>query len=586
MRAFFALVSAVWHYAKGRRHLVMLYGLMFVAANCISLTEPLIIGLLINALQQATVTSGTAHLILFYLLLLLGESAAFWLFHGPARVIEQGVAFFVQTVFVERYFDVVVHLPAQWHKNQHSGATINKLRKASNALRGFTGNGYQFIEMLMRLVGSVLALYLIMPMAALLTVAVAVCALTVAFTFDRYLLPRYETINAHEHYTASALHDYITNVITVITLRLQRLTHREIHRRLTHYFPYVRRTNQVEETKWFMATMIIAGMTTVVLGWYIFSTLSVGAVPLIGTVFMLYQYLQKIGGAFYTFAWKYGDTVQQYADLQSADPILRATPAQRDDAVRLPSAWQTLQIRDLHFTYEDEEKREHHLKDIHLTLVKGRKIALVGESGSGKSTLMVLLRGLQKADRVTVSADGKSLPHGLQHLAPHVTLIPQEPEIFANTIEYNITVDTEQSEADVLRDIALAQFSSVLARLPKGIKTDVSEKGVNLSGGEKQRLALARGIFAAQDSDIILLDEPTSSVDSTNELLIYRNLFAHFADRCIVSSIHKLHLLDLFDDVYVLDQGTLIEYGPVQEVLAKGGMLTRLMENYERNMAG
>ncbi len=582
MRAFSALLSALWRYAKGRRHIVVLYALMFVAANCISLLEPLIIGQLINVIQQAATVPQAPNLIMLYLLLLLGESGGFWLLHGPARIIEQSIAFHVQAAFIERYFETVVHLPAQWHKGQHSGATINRLRKASNALRSFTSNGYQFIEMIMRIVGSILALILLMPGAAALAVLVAVIALSIVFVFDRYLLPRYEKVNEYEHYTAAALHDYITNVITVITLRLQWLTQQEVTRRLRHYFSYYRHTTAVEEAKWFTATMIITSMTVVVLGWYIFGTLAAGAVPLIGTIFMLYQYLQKIGGAFYTFAWKYGDTVQQYADLKSADMIFTAQTAQRDDSIRLPDQWQRIEIRNLFFTYEDEERREHHLDNISMTLTKGKKIALVGESGSGKSTLMVLLRGLQAADKVDVSVDGAHLPHGLAHLSPHVTLIPQEPEIFANTIEYNITVDTEQSKAEVLRDIELARFASVLERLPKGIQTDISEKGVNLSGGEKQRLALARGIFAAATSDIILLDEPTSSVDSTNEFKIYQNLFRHFSDRCIVSSIHKLHLLPLFDEVYVLDDGKLVESGAVDVLLKSDGVLAGLVENYER----
>ncbi|MFS6706504.1 ATP-binding cassette domain-containing protein, partial [Staphylococcus aureus] len=139
--------------------------------------------------------------------------------------------------------------------------------------------------------------------------------------------------------------------------------------------------------------------------------------------------------------------------------------------------------------------------------------------------------------------DGQLLPHGMKHLARHVTLIPQEPEIFENTIEYNVTLDTEQSTAEIMEDIRIARFANVLERLPRGLETNIAEKGVNLSGGEKQRLALARGIFAAKSSDIILMDEPTSSVDPGNERQIYEELFRHFSDRCILSSIHKLHLL-------------------------------------------
>jgi ABC-type multidrug transport system fused ATPase/permease subunit len=97
--------------------------------------------------------------------------------------------------------------------------------------------------------------------------------------------------------------------------------------------------------------------------------------------------------------------------------------------------------------------------------------------------------------------------------------------------------------------------------------SDIREKGVNLSGGQKQRLALARGILAARDSGIVLLDEPTSSVDPRTEALIYEGLFQAFADKAIISSIHRLHLLPRFDYVYVLDQGRIAAEGTFDELL-------------------
>jgi ABC-type multidrug transport system fused ATPase/permease subunit len=122
----------------------------------------------------------------------------------------------------------------------------------------------------------------------------------------------------------------------------------------------------------------------------------------------------------------------------------------------------------------------------------------------------------------------------------------------------------------------------VLARLPAGLKTDIAEKGVNLSGGEKQRLAVARGVFAARSSDIILLDEPTSSVDPVNELLMYEKIFSEFADRCIVSSIHRLHLLRLFDHVIVMQEGRIVEEGAPHTLLQQSkGILAGMMERME-----
>lgn len=580
MKVFATLLSAMWRYSAGRRGKVVLYVSMLMLANIAYLFEPYAIGSVLNAVQSAATETDALPRIFGYLALVLVLSVGFWIFHGPARVIERINAFHVRNDFKDHLFGIVTSLPVQWHKQHHSGKTINRIGKATRALHDFSENSYQLIEMVLRPIVAIVALLIIMPMAALIAVTVGVAALALVFAFDRVLLPLYDKINESEHFVASAIHDYVTNITTVITLRLEQLARSEVWLRMTKFFPLLKREAILNEWKWFFATMVISSMTVTVLGWYAYSTISAGAVPLAGTFFMLYEYLQKIGGAFFTFAWKYSQTVQQYADLKAVQPILDAAPADYGTGRGLPQHWKSLSISNLNFVYKDEEQRDHHLHDIAITLGRTSKIALVGESGSGKSTLMALIRGLQIPDQADVRCDGQELTHGFKDIASRVTLIPQEPEIFENTIEYNITLDTDQSSEEVMEDVRLAAFEQVLEKLPRGLATNTAEKGVNLSGGEKQRLALARGFFAAKRSDIILLDEPTSSVDSGNELKIYRNIMEQFADRCVISSIHKLHLLDFFDEVYVLDQGRVIEHGSPRELKEGSGKLAQLWKAY------
>ncbi|MFL5741261.1 MAG: ATP-binding cassette domain-containing protein [Flavisolibacter sp.] len=113
----------------------------------------------------------------------------------------------------------------------------------------------------------------------------------------------------------------------------------------------------------------------------------------------------------------------------------------------------------------------------------------------------------------------------------------------------------------------------------EGLETDIREKGVNLSGGQKQRLALARGILAARDSEVILLDEPTSSVDARTEALIYDRMFAAFSKKAVISSIHRLHLLEKFDYIYVLDKGKIVEEGSLQQLLAQSTIFRDLWDH-------
>jgi ABC-type multidrug transport system fused ATPase/permease subunit len=130
----------------------------------------------------------------------------------------------------------------------------------------------------------------------------------------------------------------------------------------------------------------------------------------------------------------------------------------------------------------------------------------------------------------------------------------------------------------------MAQLTPVLEKLPNGIDTSVMEKGVSLSGGEKQRLALARGLLAADKSDIILLDEPTSSVDSLNEMKIHENLFREFKNKAIISSIHRLHLLDKFDYIYLFSRGKIVGQGTFSEI-KKNPIFETVWKKYNQEKA-
>jgi len=175
------------------------------------------------------------------------------------------------------------------------------------------------------------------------------------------------------------------------------------------------------------------------------------------------------------------------------------------------------------------------------------------------------MRGLY-TPKGEVFCNGIKLKNGIDKLKRRITLIPQDPEIFNNTIKYNITMDLNVKKDELKKAIKMARFKDVVKRLDKGLKTNVLEKGVSLSGGEKQRLALARGLLAARKSDIILLDEPTSSVDSMNEMKIHDNIFKEFKNKTIISSIHRLHLLNKFDYIYMFDKGKIIGQGTLKEL--------------------
>lgn len=552
------------------------------------LVEPFVIGHMLNDVQ-IDLAGGLAngdklrHDVLRYLLMILAISLGFWSLHGPARVIERFVAFQIRSNFKAELFRRVTCLPIQWQREHHSGESIDKIDRATEAMSGFFQDTFEIIYMILKLCGTLAILFWFMPIAGWAALTATVLALFIIAIFDRVMDKQYDSLNRMDNGVASAVQDYVSNIISVITLRLESRTLDEVRRRIFKSEPLFAHNIKLNEVKWGLTSILVSVMTVLVMFWYVHSNLCAKQLVLAGTFFTLFEYLRRIGESFYAFAAYYGVVVRQAADVRGVDSIndaYNALELSSHDAV-LPSDWKNIAIKNLNFAYEDEKHRTHHLHNVCIDLEKGKSIALVGESGSGKSTLLSLLRGLQKPYDADVFADVLKLDGGLKHLAHSTTLMPQDPEIFSDTIRFNITFGMEASKEEVMDAVRLAKFDTVLARLPLGLDTNIAEKGVNLSGGEKQRLALSRGIFFAKESDIILLDEPTSSVDTANERLIYTALLRRFSDRCLISSIHKLHLLELFDQIYVLRDGQVVEFGNFETLLAKEGMLADMWRTYQ-----
>ena len=575
---YFHLIRSAYDFARQWRfRMVYTYGL-FAIANSLYLLKPYVFGQFLNVIQ----TGGD---ILMPALILItvynGMDVLSWVFHGPARYLERMTAFDISRHQMEGLFDAVTRLPMQWHADHHSGSTINKIRKSTDALRRFSDDQFMYIETVMRYVGSLVGVAFVAPFIGAATFVASIVIFVVIAAFDRRLIPLYTIGNDLEHRVSSVLYDYIGNIRTVITLRFEALAKSELAHRIAEMLPSRRSEIILNEVKWCSVTVLLVLTTFGAVAGYLVHEVMVGHVLLVGTVVMLYQYLDRLSGAFFSLAWQYHGVIQSDTDLRTVDPIL-------DDFARLVrtaddtivSDWRKICIHDLCFRYEDAEHVPHSLDHIHIDLARGTRIALVGESGSGKSTLLSLLRGLYDAPSVRVEIDGVAHT-SLRPISHLSTLIPQDPEIFENTLAYNISVGLDKTPEELRSAADIARFSTVLDRLPKGLDTHIQEKGVNLSGGERQRLALARGILMARESSIVLLDEPTSSVDPTNELAIYRGIFETFADTCIVSSIHRLHLLPLFDYLYILDHGRVVEHGTLNELVGRtDGVFAQTWERF------
>lgn len=581
---YLSLLATAWRYARQQRgRYLLVYG-MFVMANLVLAAHPLLYGWFIQSIQQDA--EGTLRNVWVYGGAYLGLILLEWAFHGPARVMERRLAFDLSRNFLDELYHQALHLPIRWHQDHHSGATINRIRKAYEALKDFFQNGFMFLHAFAKFIFSFVAIIWFSPLFGAIGVLIGIINVYVIFKFDKPFIKALDESNEKEHIVSSTLFDSLSNIITVITLRLEKRMKISLMGKVADVFPPFRRSVSINEWKWFVASVFIAIIYIVVTIGYVYQHYVPGEVFLVGGLVTLLSYVNQFTSVFQDIAWQYTEIIRYNTEVQTARAIGEAYHEHHrvDEAGDLPENWQEIHISNLNFSHGemyDAEKQTHSLHRLDIRIRRGQRIAFIGESGSGKSTLLALLRGLYQPEKdVRVTVDGRH-EAAIEMLADQVTLFPQDPEIFENTIAYNITLGLPFEEDDIMQVCETAHFAEVVNKLPKGLESSIQEKGVNLSGGQKQRLALARGILAARTSDIVLLDEPTSSIDPKTEAAIYDKMFTEFRGKAVVSTLHRLHLLTKFDYVYILRDGYLIDEGTFDELYRNSPVFQDLWRHQE-----
>jgi ATP-binding cassette subfamily B protein len=577
------LALRMWEFGDGRRKTIVLTMVGSTMGLMMWLAIPLLVGRFINRAQAAAENGALLEcgglLALTVVLGLLG-----WVFHGPSRWTEMVTSVFVRRNFQLGLLTKVTRLPVRWHTHHHSGETIDRVAQAGSALADFADTSFATIHILGRLLGAMVMMSIFMPEAALIVVVATALALVTIAAVDRLVVPIEREGNKVLNQVASKVQDYLANITTIISLRLEDRVVKEVDQQLEKYTPLRSRTAFLQEVKWFLSSSVIDITRAVTLFWFVMKAVQEGRVVELGTLVALNEYLATLGIAFSEFTWRWGDFVVKATRLRAIEEMENDYKALVGEvsSTRLPKGWRKLRLSEISFRYTTNSNESAGVSDIDLTLERGKSYAIVGTSGSGKSTLLSLLRGLNRAQTGTVYCDGAVVEDGLCAVSHLTTLIPQDPEVFADSVCKNITMGIEAPNEKVLQAIEMARFSKVLAQLPKGLETNIAEKGVSLSGGQKQRLALARGIFFALDSDseILLLDESTSSVDVMNEEAIYKTLLKHFRSELIVATTHKFNLLHLFDEIIVMQNGKIVEKGTLAELLAVDGVLAPLWRQY------
>jgi ATP-binding cassette subfamily B protein len=267
----------------------------------------------------------------------------------------------------------------------------------------------------------------------------------------------------------------------------------------------------------------------------------------------------------------YREIKQGLIDIETMFSILEREPEIKDrpgaSALKVTSG--SVRFDNVSFSYDPARPI---LKGLSFEVPAGRTIAIVGPSGAGKSTISRLLFRFYEVGGGRILIDGQDIRDVTQvSLRQAIGMVPQDTVLFNDTIRYNIRYGRwEATNAEVEEAARLAQIDGFIRMAPKGYETEVGERGLKLSGGEKQRVAIARTILKAPP--VLVLDEATSALDSHTEREIQDALDRVSRNRTTLVIAHRLSTIVAADEIIVLDKGVIVERGTHQQLLAHSGL--------------
>ena len=314
----------------------------------------------------------------------------------------------------------------------------------------------------------------------------------------------------------------------------------------------------------------------------------------VGTVVALTQYLTRLYGPLTQLSNLNLDVMTALVSFERLFEVLDIVPMLQEDpdAVAIPRGPASIEFDHVDFTYPgagevslaslesvavlESGPRSEVLHDISFRVAPGRMVALVGPSGAGKTTISSLVPRLYDVSAGSIKLNGIDLRRAtMESIRDVVGVVTQDPHLFHDTLRANLMYARhDANEADVMAALDQAQMGHLVASLPDGLDTVIGERGYRLSGGEKQRVALARLMLKAPD--IVVLDEATAHLDSESEAAVQRALRETLSGRTSLVIAHRLSTVREADELLVIDDGRIVERGTHASLLAEDGLYAEL----------
>ena len=484
-------------------------------------------------------------------------------------------------------FEAIVSMPMKFFDTRRVGDLNSRVSADITAIQDvFTTTLAELLRQIIIIVGGILALLYFSVTLTLLMLATLPVMIIAAILFGRFIRKLSKRTQDQVAESNTIVQETLTGIISVKSFA-------------NEAWEVVRYLNSIKDIRSLaMRGAIWRGAFASFIILFIF-----GAITLV--IFKGAELMMEGGLAsehFFTFllmtglvAGSIGGIAAQFSALQrglgAIESLMELMEESREEVVtQQDQAYPALQLRgdvsfeDVHFHYANRAD-VNVLTGVNLRIEPGKRVALVGPSGAGKSTIASLLQRFHDPTAGVIKVDGQPLDeYDLTGFRKRIAFVPQEVILFGGDIRSNIAYGkTEASDAAIRSAAEQANALEFIESFPDGFATVVGERGVQLSGGQRQRIAIARAIL--RDPDILILDEATSALDASSEKEVQLALDALMKDRSSLIIAHRLSTIKNADQIAVLSEGTILEMGTHDTLIASGGAYKKLVENQEIDLA-
>lgn len=471
----------------------------------------------------------------------------------------------------------ILSLDINWHERENTGNKIKKIDRGSSAVNALLRTWFsQMISIVISLVGVIFIISTFDKMVSLLTIAFLAAYFLVSLFFTKNAVTVHRAENIQDEALSGLVFESVNNVRSAKVMSMVEPLMGMIRKMSSDLCALGQK-----RVLWYQSGGVVKSLTGQAFRLAIMAYIGWGIMRGrydVGFMVVFYSYFSNVQSAVAQLAESSQDFALRKTQIGRMMDLLEEKPSTdlEEGKVAFPKGWERIEVRNLSFAYGDKKV----LDDVTFSISRGERIGIMGLSGAGKSTLFKLLLKERENYEGDILVDGIPLRSiSKTDYFRHAAVVLQETEVFNFSLRDNVTMSNhERASDDALfeRAIGIAHVAEFAKALPDGANTQIGEKGVKLSGGEKQRVGVARAIF--KEPELLLLDEATSHLDIESEEKIQDSLHQFFKNVTAVVIAHRLTTIKEMDKILVIEGGKIVEQGSFAELQASRGRFHGLWE--------